>query len=145
MTTPCLYDSDFYAWTQEQSAKLRAGYFSDIHSANIAEELESLGKSQKKELISRLTVLLAHLLKWQYQPDKKTLSGQLTIEEQRDELANHLADNPSLKALLDQSIERAYKKAVRWAQEEILLPKQTFPAQCPYAWAQLIDQSFYPN
>jgi hypothetical protein len=139
------YDTDFYAWTQQQAAKLRAGYFADIDSANIAEELESLGKSQKKELISRLTVLMAHLLKWQYQSEKKTLSWQLTIEEQRDELVNHLQDNPSLKAFLDQSIERAYRKAVRWTREETGLPKNTFPTQCPYTWAQLMDESFYPG
>lgn len=137
------YDTDFYAWTEEQAAKLRAGYFSDLDSANIAEELESLGKSQKKELVSRLSVLLAHLLKWQYQPDKKTLSWQLTIEEQRDELANLLQDNLSLKAQLDQSIERAYKKAVRWAQEETELPRETFPRECPYTWAQLSNDGFY--
>jgi hypothetical protein len=138
------YEADFYAWAYDQAAKVRAGHFTEIDSINIAEELESLGKSQKKELVSRLTVLLAHLLKWQYQPDKKTLSWQLTIEEQRDKLEQHLQENPSLKATLTQSIDSAYRSAVRWAREETELDKETFPVQCPYSWEQISDNHFYP-
>jgi hypothetical protein len=139
------YNTDFCAWTQEQALKLRAGHLSDIDSANIAEELESLGKSQKKELVSRLTVLLAHLLKWRYQQDKKTLSWQLTIEEQRDKLAEHLKENSSLKTTLDDSINSAYRSAIRWAREKTGLSKKTFPRKCPYEWDQIKNDDFYPN
>jgi len=85
-----LYDRDFYAWANEQAALLRAGKLSDADVANIAEEIESMGRSEKRELVSRLVVLLLHLLKWQYQPARRGRSWQVTIENTRDELDRHM-------------------------------------------------------
>ena len=102
-TTP-----DFYAWANEQAALLRAGRLSEADIENIAEEIESMGRSERRELVSRLTVLLVHLLKWRYQPDLRGRSWHLTIEQQRFRMQDHLADNPSLKSQLDEMMRTAH-------------------------------------
>src|ERR1700676_1028911 len=91
------YDRDFYAWANEQAALLRAGKLAQADLAHIAEEIESMGKTEKRELVSRLTVLLLHLLKWRFQPELRGTSWRLSVEEQWLQVASHLADNPSLK------------------------------------------------
>src|SRR5689334_13690461 len=91
-----LYDTDFYAWTAEQAALLRAGRLSEADVENIAEEIESMGRSERRELVNRLTVLFVHLLKWRHQPGLRPRSWALTIEQQRIQLGRHLDHNPSL-------------------------------------------------
>ena len=92
-----LYDQDFYQWTQEQAGLLKIGALSQLDVENLIEEIESMGKSQKKELISRLTVLIAHLLKWDYQPERRGRSWELTIKAQRVQIRRHISENPSFK------------------------------------------------
>jgi len=139
------YEADFYAWLNEQAALLRAGRLSVIDAGNIAEELESMGKSQRHELISRLTVLLTHLLKWQFQPRRRSASWRATIRGQRDDLADHLLENPSLKAVLSDATAVAYRKAKIAAEGETRLSEATFPATCPWSWDQVIDEGFWPG
>ena len=103
-----LYDQDFYAWANTQAALLRAGKLEAADIENIAEEIESMGKSEKRELVNRLVVLLLHLLKWQFQPDQRGTSWTATIRIQRRDLAVHLDDNPSLKSKIPEAINRAY-------------------------------------
>jgi hypothetical protein len=140
-----LYDRDFYAWSQEQAALLRAGKLSAADIEHIAEEIESMGKTEKRELVSRLTVLLAHLLTWQFQPDRRGSSWEATIAVQRDDLLDHLADNPSLKALLPDAVASAYRKAVLTAHGETDLPTQLFAPQCPWSFDQIMDARFWPE
>jgi hypothetical protein len=92
-----LYDRDFYAWSREQAELLRAGKLAEADIEHIAEEIDSMGRTEKRELISRLSVLLLHLLKWRYQPGKRGPSWEASISNQRDGIAEHLDDNPSLK------------------------------------------------
>src|SRR5271156_2797751 len=112
MSNQPLYDQDFYGWANEQAGLLRAGRLSEADIEHIAEEIESMGRSEKRELVSRLTVLLLHLLKWQHQPAFRCPSCRLTLEEQRNQLEDHLADNPSLKSSLDQMTVAAYRNAI---------------------------------
>ncbi len=140
-----LYDRDFYAWANEQAALLRAGKLDAADIAHIAEEIESMGKTEKRELVSRLSVLLLHLLKWQCQPERRGASWEATITVQRDDLADHLRDNPSLKAKLDEAVTDAYRKAAILAAGETSLPKSTFPALCPWSFEQLMDMDFWPE
>lgn len=140
-----LYEQDFYAWTLEQAAKLRAGQWASLDIANLAEELEDLGKSQKKELKNRLVVLLAHLLKWQFQPDRRATSWEVTIINQRLELADHLSENPSLKAQLDDVLQQAYRLAIGEARKQTHLKPSTFPATCPYTQEQIFSADFWPG
>jgi hypothetical protein len=140
-----LYDQDFYAWANQQAELLRAGKLSEADIAHIAEEIESMGKTEKRELVNRLTILLLHLLKWQYQPARRGPSWQATIRVQRRELDAHMADNPSLKAVLPQAIEQAYGNAVIEAEAETGLLEATFPAACPWSFEKMSDPDFWPG
>ena len=140
-----LYESDFYAWANEQAALLRAGKLSDADIANIAEEIESMGRSEKRELVSRLTVLMLHLLKWQYQPSRRGTLWEASIANARDDLIDHLADSPSLKGRLPESVEASYRRARREAAAETGLSAATFPATCPWPFEQLMDEAFWPE
>lgn len=91
------YDRDFYRWMQHTAELLRQGRLSDVDAPNLAEEVESMGNTQKHALVSHLAVLLMHLLKWKYQPGKRTPSWETTILVQRDEVVDLLEDSPSLK------------------------------------------------
>jgi hypothetical protein len=144
MTNQHLYDRDFYAWANEQSALLRDGRFSEADMAHIAEEIESMGKTEKRELVSRLTVLLLHLLKWRFQPSHRGNSWRNTIRIQRREVAAHMDDNPSLKALLSRAIDQAYGTAAIEAETETGLSESTFPTNCPWSFDQMMDPEFWP-
>ena len=139
------YDTDFYAWANEQAALLRSGNLSAADIENIAEEIESMGKSEKRELVNRLTVLLLHLLKWQFQPLHQGPSWRTTIVNQRFEIADHLLDNPSLKSHLSEAMTRAYRRATSEAALETGLPQKTFPASCPWLFGQIMDEGFWPE
>jgi len=140
-----LYDIDFYRWTCQQTELLRAGRFAEADISHIAEEIEDMGKSLKRELESRLKVLFIHLLKWQYQPGYQGNSWRYSIEEQRAELTDHIKDNPSLKHKLPEAIERGYKYAITGAAKETGLPKKTFPDACPWSFEQAMDNEFWPE
>ncbi|TXL04143.1 DUF29 domain-containing protein [Methylococcaceae bacterium CS1] len=139
------YNTDFYGWTQEQAALLKAGRLSDLDIDNLLEEVETMGRSEKRELDSRLTVLLIHLLKWQYQPVRRGRSGQLTIEGQRINFSETLEENPSLEPQLDTILKKAYAKSIIKASQETALDKQTFPSVCPWTYSQILDDNFYPD
>lgn len=145
MQTSGLYEQDFYAWANEQAALLRSGQLNLADIDHIAEEIESMGKTEKRELMSRLKVLLMHLLKWRYQPGLRGNSWRLTIKEQRREVAHHLKDNPSLKARLSETMADAYEIAVIEAERETGLPEETFPTTCPWSFAEITDETFWPN
>ena len=140
-----LYDRDFYAWSREQAELLRAGKLAEADIENIAEEIDSMGRTEKRELISRLTALLLHLLKWRCQPGKRGPSWEASIANQRDDIADHLDDNPSLKPLLPQALASAYRKASREAVAGTGLPSATFPEACPWTVEQALDGGFWPE
>jgi hypothetical protein len=140
-----LYERDFYAWTKEQAALLRAGRLADADIEHIAEEIESMGKAEKRELVSRLTVLLLHLLKWQFQPDRRGASWEATIMVQRRDLHRHMADNPSLQSKLDEAVGDAYGNARIMAGAETGLGAATFPAESPWPFRQMLDTEFWPG
>lgn len=140
-----IYDQDFHAWTQEQAAALRAGRFTELDIEHLAEELDSLGARERRELTHRLAVLLAHLLKWQHQPERRGNSWRLTVEVQRLDLQDLLSQNPSLRPQLPSRIQDAYRKAVLLAAQETGIPKGRFPAECPYTGEQVMDGEFWPE
>ncbi|PPQ26271.1 DUF29 domain-containing protein [Rhodopila globiformis] len=140
-----IYDEDFYAWANEQARLLRAGNLAQADIAHIAEEIESMGRAEKRELVSRLQVLLMHLLKWQFQPERRGVRWTVTIRNQRDALVDHLADNPSLKARFPEAVVRAYRAAWGEAAVETELPEKSFPDVCPWTLAQITDENFWPD
>ena len=137
-----LYEIDFYAWTQEQSALLSRGQWQSLDIENLVEEIESLGKQQKQELRNRLGVLIGHLLKWEFQPELRGKSWRSTIIEQRDRIKLHLKDNPSLKSYLDEAVIEAHRLALSLVVRETPLDYPDLPADCPYAIAQILDPQF---
>jgi len=140
-----LYDHDFYAWTQEQAALLRKGAVHALDLTNLAEEIESLGKSQHRELGSRLDVLMLHLLKWGYQPLERSGSWRSTIRTQRRELRRLLQQQPSLRPLVPDAVADGYPDARLDAGDETGLPLATFPATCPWTPEQVLDADFWPE
>lgn len=139
------YDADFHAWANEQATLLRAGRLSEIDAEHIAEEIETLGRGEKRELVSRLSVLLLHLLKWSHQPERRGKSWELTIKEQRRQLTRHLRDNPSLRAWTDQAMADAYGDAVLRAELEMNVARDMLPWSCPYGFEQAVDDAFWPD
>ena len=140
-----LYDQDFYAWANKQARLLRAGRLSEADIEHIAEEIESMGKAEKRELASRLSTLLLHLLKWRFQPKRRGSSWEATIKIQRLDLRDHLTDSPSLKAMLPDAVAHAYRKAVIAAADETGLPESIFPEDCPWSSDQILAQDFWPD
>ena len=143
-----LYDTDFYAWTQEQAKLIKIKAFEKLDLTHLQEELISMGASEKRELGSRLEQLLMHLLKWKYQPtyiNKK--SWERTIKEQRKKLQIHLKDNPSLKNpdTFNERFIEAYDTAILRAAEETGLEEEVFPSNCEWTAEQILDNNFYPN
>jgi hypothetical protein len=143
--TSNLYETDFYAWTQEQAKLLLAGVWESLDIVNLVEEIESLGKQVRQELRNRLGVLLGHLLKWEFQPNKRSRSWFFTLREQRREIGYLLNENPSLKPYLPEALQKAYLAGIDLAAKETSLNDEHFPAECPYAIEQVLDATFFPG
>jgi hypothetical protein len=139
------YDQDFYSWTQEQAALLKAGRLHDLDIANLIEEVETMGRSEKRELQSRLIVLLVHLLKWKHQPVRRGKSWTLTIKGQRMNYDDVLIDNPGLKPQLSDITCNAYRLARVNAAKETKLDLDVFEHECPWTLEQITDESFFPD
>lgn len=139
------YEEDFYAWTVEQARLLRSGELSSIDAENIAEEIESLGRSDRREIQSRLTVLLTHLLKWQLQPTMRSSSWSGTIREQRRQIEKLLRESPSLQPFIGKALAEAYSDAREDAPEETALPETEFPPECPFTPEEVLSRSFLPE
>ncbi len=140
-----VYEQDFHAWTQQQANLLRTGELAELDSEHLAEELESMGGSERQALSSRLTELLMHLLKWKYQPERRGSSWISSINKQRIGIEVLLEESPSLKTQLPQRFEKAYQRARRYAAVETHLPITTFPEACPFTEEQALDPEFWPE
>ncbi len=137
-----LYETDFYAWTLEQSKLLKEGDFKHLDITNLVEEIESLGKQQRQELRNRLGVLIGHLLKWDYQPEKRSKSWRVTVQIQRREIGDLLEENPSLKPYLSEAIAKGYQAGLDLVRLETPLDHEDLPKTCPYLSEQLFDPDF---
>ena len=137
-----LYDLDFYAWTQQQANLLLTGKLEFLDRVNLAEEIESLGKQQRQELRNRLGILIGHLLKWDYQPERRGKSWKSTIREQREEILDLLEDNPSLKPYLSEAMEKGFRQGINLVVRETPLDDDDLPQVCPYEVEQIFDPAF---
>ncbi len=140
-----LYEKDFYEWTQKNAQLLREGRLAEIDIDNLVEELEAMGRSEKRAFVNHLAVLIAHLLKWERQPVLRSKSWRFTIREQRAQVADILQDNPSFKDSFTDALARAYGKAVVRVVKETGLDEETFPESCPYMFTEIMDSDFFPN
>lgn len=141
-----LYDRDFLQWTQQQAEYLQKGYWAELDVENLLEELEALGRSEQRELGSYLQVLIMHLLKCQYQSERRTSSWDTTISNCRDKIQDCLEDTPSLQRFLQDPewVEKYYRRSRREAAKETQKPLEIFPLECPYMIAQILDLNFLP-
>jgi Domain of unknown function DUF29 len=139
------YEEDFYAWTVEQSRLLRSGELSAIDSTNIAEEIESIGRSDRRELKTRVIVLLMHLLKWRHLPAARSRSWSAAIDEQRLQIEGILSESPSLRPMLAAMIPEAYAIASARATAETVLADEAFPEACPFSQDEVLSRTFLPQ
>jgi len=139
------YETDIVAWADEQAQLLRNKKFELIDIEHIAEEIEDVGKSEQRELANRMAVLIAHLLKWQFQPERQSSSWERTIREQRKSLGFHLKKVPSLRYKLTDSewLESVWSDAVTIAVKETGL--ENFPEICPWAIEDIFSQNWIPG
>ena len=144
-TAAQLYETDFVAWTEQTVQLIRAGQFGQVDWEAVIEEIESLGRSERRELKSRLEVLLQHLLKWQYQSNLQSGSWRNTIDEQRNRIEDLLQESPSLKPYLEEVLTECYRRGRKAASNETELSLDTFPVECPYTITQVLDAEFLPD
>ncbi|MBF0338846.1 MAG: DUF29 domain-containing protein [Nitrospirae bacterium] len=144
LASRALYEVDFYQWAFHNADLLRQGRFAEIDLENIIEELESMARRDRRELLSRLKVLIMHLLKWQYQPNRRSDSWRTTIGNQRDEIEHLLEDSPSLQHNIEIVIAKGFIEAKRMFEDETGISSNTLPEACPYTFEQLMVRSFWP-
>ena len=140
-----LYDTDFHLWLESNINLLKEGKLHHLDLENLIEELESMGRNDKSSLESNLTILLMHLLKYQYQIDKRTNSWRYTIIEHRDRINISCKHSPSLKRYFEAIFYECYQKSRRYAAKETQLPLITFPSECPFTQSQVLDEDFLPE
>lgn len=140
-----LYETDFYAWTKQQVSLLHRQKWRLLDLPNLIEEVESLGKKQRQELRNRLSILIGHLLKWEYQPTSRSCSWLATIRIQRREVLKLLQENPSLQSELEVILPGAYENSRDLASGETNLPLVTFPPECSYLWVEIVSDRFFPG
>lgn len=141
------YETDIIAWANEQARLLRAGRFDALDIEHLADEIEDVGKSEQRELENRMAVLLAHLLKWQYQPERRGSSWEGTIRHQREAIARRLKRTPSLKASLSDSEwwADAWGDARADAAKETGSKFDLFPETCPWSFERIMRPDFWPE
>jgi len=140
-----LYEADYLKWIETTAQKLRVRDYSNIDWENLIEEIDDMGRSERKSLKSNLIVVLTHLLKWQFQPEFRSGSWKGSIVEHRRRIRDALKDSPSLKPYLQEVFAECYLDAVELASAETELPVETFPGECPYTSAEVLDSNFLPE
>jgi hypothetical protein len=143
--TPCLYTTDYLQWIEATVEKLRQQDYANVDWQNLIEEIEDMGRSERKSLKSNFIVIVLHLLKWQYQPSMRGGSWAGSIVEHRRRVGDAIAESPSLKPYLEQTYPQWYNDALRQAIAETQLPQETFPTACPYTLAEILDFDFLPR
>jgi hypothetical protein len=139
------YDRDFNLWLEQTVNLLKIGRFDELDLDNLVNELESMSRRDKREIQSRLKILLMHLLKWQYQPEQRSLSWRSSIQNNRTEIRLIIEDSPSLKDYPLAVLDRAYIPARRDAAAETELSLELFPVICPFAISEILDEDFFPE
>ena len=143
--TSSLYDQDYYLWLKNTAKLIQEGKFSEIDTVNLVEEIEDMGKSEKRSVESNLVILLLHLLKYQYQPSKQSNSWKASIREHRRRLKKTFRDSPSLKRYFEQVFTECYQDAREQASDKTGLPLDTFPSESPFTPTQVLNPDYLPE
>jgi hypothetical protein len=145
LVKPVLVEEDYHAWLVEQAAYLRAHRFSALNAEELAEELEDMGRSERRAVERHLKNLLLHLLKWSRQTKRRSGSWRDSIDTARDAIADLLNDSPSLRPHLSEFVERQYPRARRSAANQTGIVEEDFPSTCPFTLTQILDREFFPG
>ncbi len=137
-----LYDEDYTLWLDATVAKLRSHHYNDVDWDNLIEEIEAMGRRERQSLESNLVVVLLHLLKWQFQPERRTGSWESSIIEHRRRIHRALTSSPSLKNYLVGVVDECYASARKQARAETQLSLNRFPVNCPYKVADILSDEF---
>jgi hypothetical protein len=141
-----LYERDYYTWALQQARALKEHRLEELDWANLSDEVESLAKTERRELRSRLKVLLEHIIKWQFQPQRRTRSWTATVAVQRHEIREHLDENPGLKPEVQDILAQAYKGARLEVTGRFLRQSDPQPPEsCPWTFEQVMDEQFWPE
>jgi Domain of unknown function DUF29 len=140
-----LYDRDYALWIETTIAQLRSKNVTEIDWENVLEEFEDMGKRERRSLKSNLVILLQHLLKWEFQPEKRSGSWKASIREHRQRLRDRFEESPSLRNYLRTALSSAYIDAVERAADETGLSIEAFPIDCPYEFEEILDAAFLPE
>ena len=141
-----LYERDIVLWSERMVELLREGRFDELDLENLIDEVGDLGKRERDRLLSSIRLILHHLLKWEYQPEKRSRSWAKTIQRERVNIQGYLEETPSLRRVISTAgIETTYKTARRHAAIEADLPLKTFPSSCPYKPSQILEGGFPLN
>ena len=138
------HDEDFYGWAMANASLLKQKKYQEVDMDMIIEEIEEMGRSAESQLTHRLSLVLTHLLKWQFQPALQGKSWKVTLREQRRASRRLIDKNPSLKSKISNCIFEAYEDAIDEAIKQTGLDEKTFPTECPYTFEQIMDDEFYP-
>jgi hypothetical protein len=141
---PFLYDRDYYAWLMDQATHVRARRFDKLDYEHLAEELEDMGRSERRAVESHLKNLLLHLLKCSLQPKRRSLSWLDSIANARDAITDLLHESPSLRPALPEMLSRQYPRARRSAALQSDIAETDFPDACPFSLDEILDQAFFP-
>jgi hypothetical protein len=144
MTTPT-YDTDFYTWTRQQAQALRAKDLPTLDLDHLAEEIESLGNEQEHAVESHLVIVLTHLLKWVYQPQRRSRGWRTSVRVGRQQIARRVRRNPGLRPHLPTCLTDAYADARTRAMDDTGLSLATFPEACPWDLASVLDEDWWPE
>jgi hypothetical protein len=143
--TDTRYEVDFYQWTQAQAAALRSNDLGALDLEHLAEEIESIGASERRAIRSHLCVLLMHRLKWTYQPDKRSESWRSSMYTARVFIEETVQDSPILRGFLPEALGWAYPRARTDVAVETGVPLATFPETCPWPLERVLDEDFFPE
>jgi hypothetical protein len=145
--TTVSYETNIVAWANEQAWLVRNKKFELLNIEQIAEEIEDVGKSEQRELASRMAVLLCHLLKWQYQPARQGASWKAAIKTQRERVKRRLNQTPSLKKCLTDSewLADAWDDARDATEKKIEISYEKFPEQCSWTIEDILSDNWFPQ
>ncbi len=140
-----LYHEDFYGWSAEQAALLRAGRFDLLDTEHLATEIEGMSRLEQRELLDNLSALLASLLRWQRDATQRTSARRVAIANARDAVNTQLLDNPSLATHLPEAMKRAWRRTRRQAAADMGRAESSFPPETPWTESQILDEKYLPN
>ena len=143
--TTNLYDQDYYLWLKYTAQLIKEGKFSDVDVPKLIEELEDMGRSEKRAVKSNLVILLLHLLKYKYQPAKRTNSWKASIREHRRRLRDDFQVSPSLKRYFEEVFDQCYQDGREQAADETGLPLDTFPTESPFTISETLNSNYLPQ